>query len=103
MCIRDRAVLELTPDFLLLDYVNLGENTIRQISLVKGDQRSLSIAAASILAKASRDAWMIKEDTAYPGYGFDKNKGYGTALHKEALMHLGPCPIHRRTFKFAEK
>lgn len=100
---RALEVLELIPDYLLLDYVNLGESTIRQISLVKGDQRSLSIAAASILAKTSRDAWMIKGDTAYPGYGFDKNKGYGTAFHREALMRLGHCPIHRRTFMLVEK
>lgn len=100
---RALEVLEPIPDYLLLDYVNLRESTIRQISLVKGDQRSLSIAAASILAKTSRDAWMIKLDAEYPGYRFATNKGYGTGFHKEALMHLGPCPIHRRTFKFAEK
>lgn len=96
---RALEVLEPIPDYLLLDYVNLRESTNRQISLVKGDQRSLSIAAASILAKTSRDAWMQEVDLEYPEYGFAANKGYGTVTHLGALAQLGPCSIHRITFK----
>ncbi len=67
-------------------------------ALVKGDSLSLSIAAASIIAKVERDRLMIALDAEYPGYGFARHKGYGTAAHREALMKLGPCPIHRRSF-----
>ena len=96
-----RAVqgLEFEPDQLLVDYVALPELKIPQQALVKGDARSLSIAAASILAKTARDAILRDLDAVHPGYGFARNKGYGTAAHREALGHLGPCPIHRRTFK----
>ncbi len=66
--------------------------------VVKGDGKSLSIAAASILAKVARDRRMLGYAEAHPGYGFDKHKGYGTKLHLEALSRLGPCPIHRRSF-----
>lgn len=96
-----RAVqgLDFEPDQLLVDYVALPELQIPQQALVKGDARSLSIAAASILAKTARDAVLRDLDAVHPGYGFAGNKGYGTATHREALGHLGPCPIHRRTFK----
>ncbi len=66
--------------------------------IVKGDANSASIAAASILAKTARDAWMVELDQRYPGYGFAKHKGYGTAEHLAALNRLGPCPEHRRSF-----
>ena len=66
--------------------------------IVKGDSLSASIAAASILAKVSRDRFMVEQDRLYPAYGFARHKGYGTAQHREAIARLGPCPIHRRTF-----
>lgn len=90
--------LPVTPEHLLLDYLFLPEVVIPQTSLTKGDRRSLSIAAASILAKTSRDAWMRELDLAYPGYGFSRHKGYGTRAHREALRRLGPSPIHRLSF-----
>jgi ribonuclease HII len=95
-----RAISELAicPDCLLLDYLHLPEVPIAQISLVKGDMRSLSIAAASILAKTERDAVLLTLDEDYPGYGFAKHKGYGTKSHQEALQRLGPSPIHRMSF-----
>ena len=73
---------------------------LSQQGLIKGDARSVSIAAASILAKTARDRLMIEYDAKYPGYGFAKHKGYPTADHKEALRRLGPSPIHRLTFKY---
>ena len=72
-------------------------------SIIKGDQRSISIAAASILAKTMRDELMIKIDEAYPEYGFKNHKGYGTKKHKEAIMTLGRCPHHRKTFRFKDE
>ena len=93
--------LSLSPQHLLIDYVELPEYEIPQEPLVKGDARSMSIAAASILAKTARDTCMRDLDAVYPGYGFVKNKGYGTAAHREALSRLGPCSIHRNTFKGA--
>lgn len=95
-----RAVDALTvaPDHLLIDYLVLPEIPLPQTRLVKGDARSLSIAAASILAKTHRDAWMADSARAYPGYGFQDNKGYGTSDHREALLRLGPCPLHRLSF-----
>ena len=91
--------LSLSPQYLLIDYVELPEYEISQEPLVKGDARSMSISAASILAKTARDTCMRDLDAVYPGYGFIKNKGYGTVAHREALVRLGPCPIHRKTFK----
>ena len=67
-------------------------------AIVKGDASSLSIAAASIVAKVTRDRWMDAQDALYPGYGFARHKGYGTRQHLDALRRLGPCPIHRRSF-----
>jgi ribonuclease HII len=96
-----RAVLALDaePDFLLVDGIHPVPMSIRQRCLVKGDSRSLSISAASVLAKVYRDRIMDACHHTYPGYGFDQNKGYGTREHMLALRRLGPCPIHRLTFK----
>ncbi len=95
-----RAVegLTVTPQHLLLDYVPIRECPYSYETLVKGDSRSYSIAAASIIAKVTRDRTMELADTLYPGYGFARHKGYGTALHRERLVSLGPCPLHRRSF-----
>ncbi len=95
-----RAVegLAVTPQHLLLDYVPIRECQYPYETLVKGDSRSYSIAAASIIAKVTRDRAMERADSQYPGYGFARNKGYGTALHRERLSSLGPCPLHRRSF-----
>ena len=90
--------LPAPPDHLLLDYVPIRECPYSFETLVKGDSRSYSIAAASIIAKVTRDRIMERADTLYPGYGFARNKGYGTALHRERLASLGPCPLHRRSF-----
>lgn len=95
---RAIARLETFPQHLLLDYLFLVDCDIPQTSLVKGDARSLSVAAASILAKTSRDELIIKFDSAYPGYHFSSHKGYGTQKHIHALNELGPSPVHRRTF-----
>lgn len=96
-----RALLGLAqkPAHLLIDALFLPENTLPQTSLLKGDQRSLSIAAASILAKTSRDAWMWACDPLYPQYAFGRHKGYGTALHQQMLARFGPCEIHRQSFE----
>jgi len=90
--------LAIDPDWLLLDYLHLPDIPILQISLIKGDMRSLSIAAASVLAKTTRDAILIQLDDQYPGYGFAKHKGYGTKSHTEAIKRLGPSPVHRMSF-----
>ncbi len=95
-----RAVAQLSDrlDFLLIDYLALPELDIPQRSIVKGDNLSFSIAAASIVAKVARDRLMLQYDRQFPGYGLAHNKGYGTLEHMEILRRLGPCPIHRRTF-----
>lgn len=90
--------IALDPDHLLVDYLILPNIPLPQTRLVKGDARSLSIAAASILAKTDRDRWMIRNSSLYPGYGFNTNKGYGTAAHRKAIHILGPSPIHRMSF-----
>ena len=90
--------LSIMPDLLLNDAVTIPGVPMPQVPIVRGDQKSVSIAAASILAKVTRDRMMVEYDRLYPGYGFAQNKGYGTAQHIEALRRLGPCPIHRRTF-----
>ena len=92
------AGLGVVPQLLLNDAVNIPQVEILQVPIIKGDAKSVSIAAASILAKVTRDHMMAEYDTIYPGYGFGKHKGYGTAAHIQALKELGPCPIHRRTF-----
>ena len=91
--------LSCTPDLLLIDYIRLPLLSIRQRSLPKGDSRVLSIAAASILAKVTRDRLMVELAADYPGYGFERHKGYGTADHRDALRRLGPCPVHRLSFQ----
>ena len=90
--------LAVTPDLLLNDAVTIPGIDIMQVPVIKGDAKSVPIAAASILAKVTRDRMMTEYDKIYPQYGFAKHKGYGTALHIEALHKHGPCPIHRRTF-----
>ncbi len=90
--------LDIVPDILLNDAVTIPEVPIRQIPIIKGDAKSISIAAASILAKVTRDRIMDEYDTVYPGYGFASHKGYGTKMHIEAIRCLGPCEIHRKTF-----
>ena len=92
------AGLSVKPDYLLVDGNFDPEAGVETMTLVKGDSRSASIAAASILAKVSRDRFMVEMDRLYPQYGFAKHKGYGTKLHIEALKKYGPCPIHRTTF-----
>lgn len=86
------------PGLLLNDAVTIPGVDIQQESIIKGDAKSVSIAAASILAKVTRDHLMEEYDALYPEYGFARNKGYGTKEHIEALKRLGPCPIHRRSF-----
>ena len=90
--------LKVKPDLLLNDAVHIPEVDITQVSLIKGDARSVSIAAASIVAKVTRDRMMIEYEKVFPGYGFASNKGYGSKEHIEALKTIGPCPIHRRSF-----
>jgi ribonuclease HII len=93
-----RALHSLHPDHLITDFLLFPELEISQTSLVKGDQRSLSVAAASVLAKTARDALMRELNEEYPGYGFARHKGYGTRIHREAIRELGMCDIHRKTF-----
>lgn len=95
-----RAVegLAVLPQHLLVDAVRLPGIVLGQTALIKGDARALSIAAASVLAKTARDAWMRGLDAQYPGYGFAAHKGYGTAAHQHALTSLGACAEHRASF-----
>lgn len=90
--------LDLVPDILLNDAVTIPSVPIRQIPIIKGDAKSISIAAASILAKVTRDRMMDEYDRIYPEYGFASHKGYGTKAHIEAVRSFGPCEIHRKTF-----
>lgn len=90
--------LSVKPDILLNDAVTIPGVEIRQVPIIKGDAKSVSIAAASIIAKVTRDRLMVEMDEKYPGYGFASNKGYGSSEHIEALKRLGPCDIHRKTF-----
>ena len=90
--------LEVKPDLLLVDAFRIPDVTIRQVPIVKGDAKSISIAAASIIAKVSRDRIMVELDNIYPGYGFKDNKGYGTKEHINALKTLGRTPVHRDKF-----
>ncbi len=89
----------IKPEYLLIDAMKLTEAGIPYLAIIKGDQLSASIAAASILAKTERDEYMDYMDRVYPGYGFERHKGYPTAMHKAALEKLGPSPIHRLSFK----
>ena len=90
--------LDVAPDFLLIDAVHLPAVAIPQKSLIKGDVHCLCIAAASVMAKVFRDTMMRELDEVYPGYGFALHKGYGTALHCQALRLYRPCPIHRQSY-----
>ena len=95
-----QAILALNPfpRYLLVDGLKLPEVTLPQQALIRGDKRCLSIACASIVAKVYRDGLMTEAASIYPGYGFARHKGYGTAHHRDCLARLGPCPIHRLTF-----
>lgn len=90
--------LAVSPDILLNDAVTIPNVTIQQVPIIKGDAKSISIAAASIIAKVTRDRLMVEYDKIFPEYGFASNKGYGSAQHIEAIKTIGPCPIHRKTF-----
>ena len=92
------AQLSPQPDLLLNDAVTIPKVTIPQVPIIKGDAKSISIGAASIIAKVTRDRMMVYYDSIYPEYGFASNKGYGSAEHIAALKKYGPTPIHRRTF-----
>ena len=97
----EKAVLSLgrKPDFLLIDGNSKTSLPIRQKAIIKGDSKCASIAAASIVAKVTRDRMMTEIEREYPGYGFSRHKGYPTKEHLGALRNLGPCPIHRKSFK----
>ncbi len=101
----ERAVdgLSLIPDYLLIDGKFTINSYIPQKAIIKGDSRSISIAAASIIAKVTRDAIMQKIHLDYPEYGFDRHKGYPTQAHRDALGKFGPCPYHRKSFKGVKK
>ena len=90
--------LTVTPDILLNDAVDIPGISIKQVPIIKGDAKSISIGAASIVAKVTRDRMMVEYDNIYPGYGFASNKGYGSAEHIKALKEIGPSPIHRASF-----
>lgn len=92
------SYLEPRPDFLLVDGIQAVPMPVRQKCLKKGDRRSLTISAASVIAKVYRDRLMCSFEARYPQYGFSRHKGYGTAMHLDALRKYGPCPIHRRSF-----
>jgi len=96
-----KAILDLKeiPDYLLVDGFKIPNLNIFQLALIKGEDKSISIAAASIIAKVYRDNIMIKYDEKYPQYFFKKNKGYGTEEHLKALLKYGPSEIHRKTFR----
>ena len=92
--------LEIEPDFLLIDGdFTLGDVSIDQLAVPKADQSVLSVSAASIIAKVTRDRILVEMDGKYPGYGFARHKGYGTKMHLDALAAKGPCEIHRRSFE----
>lgn len=90
--------LKIRPDILLNDAVTIPGVDIKQVPIIKGDAKSISIGAASIVAKVTRDRLMVEYEDKYPGYNFASNKGYGSQAHIEALKTIGPCPIHRRSF-----
>ncbi|HML24737.1 MAG TPA: ribonuclease HII [Aggregatilinea sp.] len=95
---RALDALDVAPDGLLTDAMPMPELPLPYTSLIKGDQKSLSIAAASIIAKVTRDRFMDELADSFPQYGFEEHKGYGTALHRHALQTFGPCPAHRMSF-----
>jgi ribonuclease HII len=91
--------LPITAELLLVDGLALAHPSIPCIKIIRGDSLSQSIAAASIIAKETRDAMMCAYHREWPHYGFEKHKGYGTEQHREAILAHGPCPIHRRSFE----
>ncbi len=95
---RALAALGVEPELVLTDFVKLEGLRCPQRNLVRGDQRSATVAAASIIAKVARDRMMAEADREYPQYGFGRHKGYPTADHRAALLAHGPCPLHRRSF-----
>jgi ribonuclease HII len=95
--------LKMAPDFLLVDALVVPDTEIAQQAIVHGDALSIAIAAASVIAKYTRDIMMIEYDKTYPGYGFAKHKGYPTSEHYRALQQLGPSPIHRRSFRLIQE
>jgi ribonuclease HII len=97
--LRAIGCLAEKPDALLIDYVRLPDSALHQRSLASADAQCLSVAAASIVAKVERDRLMAQMDSVYRGYGFAAHKGYGTRRHAHALAALGPCPIHRMTWR----
>ena len=90
--------LSVKPDLLLNDAVTIPKIDIKQVPIIKGDAKSISIAAASIVAKVTRDRLMVKYDEIYPEYSFASNKGYGSSMHIDAIRKYGPTPIHRKSF-----
>lgn len=96
--INSIKTLEIKPDFVLIDAMNI-EEIQNKLSLIKGDRKSISIAAASVVAKVKRDEYMLHLDEKYPMYNFQKNKGYPTKEHKMLLKQFGPCNEHRKSFK----
>ena len=90
--------LLITPDIILIDAVRIPNVEIPQVPIIKGDAKSASIAAASIISKVTRDRLMLEYDKVMPEYGFCSNKGYGSQKHIDALKEYGPSPIHRKTF-----
>jgi len=96
---RAIAALSIQPEHLLIDYLSLPDTPLPQTALPKGDGTVLSIAAASVIAKVTRDEQMVEMDRVYPGYGLAQHKGYGTAQHHQALSHIGPSIIHRSSYK----
>ena len=93
------AALQVAPELVITDFVRLAGLECPQRNLVRGDQRSATVAAASIIAKVTRDRLMEEADTEFPVYGFRRHKGYPTREHRTALERHGPCPLHRRTFQ----
>jgi ribonuclease HII len=96
---RALEMLPFPPEYLLLDYIHWPGLASPHLALPKGESLSLSIAAASVLAKTARDSYMRELEIQHPGYGFDRHKGYGTAHHRAALVRLGLCIVHRKSFK----
>jgi len=97
--LRAVEALDVRPDALLVDAMVLPLVEMKQVSIVKGDARSVTIAAASIVAKVARDGMMQEWDRSLPGYGLARNMGYGSEFHRDALRRLGPSSIHRRSFR----
>jgi ribonuclease HII len=91
--------LKMPPDYLLLDHVRMPAVALPQAAFPKADRLSLTVATASVVAKVTRDRLMVQYNQEYPGYAFDRHKGYGTAAHQVVLAELGPCPLHRMSYK----